>query len=462
MLEVLSKPADQIIISDIKSLIELEVPEGEQIEFKAELPAKGDGSPDPWMSGENRIGERAKNTILEEAVAFANAHDGALLLGIGESNTNPPVAATISPLPRCAELAERLQLVFRDCVEPPLPRIEIFAVPTEDDDGVVVIRVGRSRLAPHRVTKTFVCPVRRSDRCEKMTMREIQDMTLNVSRGLERLEKRLSERSTRFQQEFRRLKTPGDAFGIRMTATPVGDDIQFERVFRQNSIVEELEEPWRKILYQPGSGETGTRISRDGHIPSVQELRSGRSGSERVVDDDLIGPDIFPSSWRPRLRAARAEPDLNHFSTGLHRNSYREIHCDGLVELGFVEVRQHMSEGKLRTSFLSPKLVIPMFANLVVWAARVRCQAGIPTAEYALEVEIYAKGGSVQVGFEGVVIGRVFEEGTLQPDMKIRYSLDNPDESNNLLQLFDRDFQNSYGREILDDQGTFTIQNWSG
>ena len=56
MIEAFSKPADQIGIRDIQSLIDSQVPEGEQIEFKESLPAKGDGSPDPWMSG-GEIGE---------------------------------------------------------------------------------------------------------------------------------------------------------------------------------------------------------------------------------------------------------------------------------------------------------------------------------------------------------------------------------------------------------------------
>jgi len=64
-------------------------------------------------------------------------------------------------------------LVFRDRVELQLPRLEVFAVATKEENGVIILRIGRSRLAPHRVTKTLVCPVRRSDRCEAMTMREI-------------------------------------------------------------------------------------------------------------------------------------------------------------------------------------------------------------------------------------------------------------------------------------------------
>ena len=215
MLEVLSKPLGEITTADIQSLIDEKVPEGERIEFKRGLPASK-GKTDPWMDGRDEIRDYAKNGILEEVVAFANAYGGVLLIGIEESKTTPHIAADILPIPRCTDLAERLKLVFRDCVEPQLTRFDIVGIPTEGESGVVMIRVGKSRLAPHRVTKTLVCPIRRADRCEKMTMREIQDMTLNVSRGLERLDKRLSERSKRFKKEFDRLVPHRNAFGIRL------------------------------------------------------------------------------------------------------------------------------------------------------------------------------------------------------------------------------------------------------
>ena len=115
MIEVLSKPADQISIGDIESLIDSQVPESEQIEFKESLPARRN-STDPWIEGKNTIGNQAKDKILEEVVAFANAYGGVCLLGIKESSTKPPVAAEISPIPRCTDLAERLKLVFpRSC-----------------------------------------------------------------------------------------------------------------------------------------------------------------------------------------------------------------------------------------------------------------------------------------------------------------------------------------------------------
>ena len=438
MIEVLSKSVDQIGIRDIKSLIDSKVPEGEQIEFKEELQAKGDGSPDPWMEGKNKIGDRARNEILEEVVAFANAHGGALLLGIRESNTKPSVAASISPIPRCAELAERLKLVFRDCVEPQLPRIEIFAVPTEGESGVIVIRVGRSRLAPHRVTTTLVCPVRRSDRCEKMTMREIQDMTLNVARGLERLERRLLERSERFQQEFDRLETPDDGFGIRLTAAPVGEEVRFDRVFREGGLAEDLEEPWHRVR-----NESTTRQLND--------------------------PGISLSPWQPKLRAARQDCSCEGF-VDQSVNIYREIHCDGLIELGVVSASECSDDtNKL---LLSPDWLVVFLANLAAWADRVRSQALAPTAEYAVDVEVHTIGRPVTVltgnagpSWKLSSPRRPFvveTSGILQPGLTKfpRYSLNDANAIPSLLESFNCDFWNSIGLDIGDAERTLAIPDW--
>ena len=392
MIEVLSKPADQIGIDDIKALIVSEVLEGEQIEFKENLPAKRQTS-DPWTTGKDQIGDFAKDKILMEVVAFANAHGGALLLGVKESDTKPPFAAKILLIPRCADLAERLKMIFRDRVEPQLPTLEVVAIPTEGESGIIVIRVRRSRLAPHRVTQTLVCPVRRSDRCEEMTMREIQDMTLNVSRGLERLEKRISERSERFQREFDCLKTPEDAFGIRLTATPVGEEVRLDRVFWKGALVEEFQKPQISVFRRSENGGK-TELSALEHIHG-----------------------LYPSNWRPRLRAARSEGILQPIDS-LTRSSYQELHCDGLIELGFVSVRSDRTPPSFGdTPFsctLHNELPVVMFANLAVWADHVRKQALAPAAEYALEVEIRVLRDVIQITRDSGPAGHL-SLGTLQP-----------------------------------------------
>ena len=433
MIEVLSKPVEQISNQDIQSLIDSQVPEGERIEYKRELPENGNND---WIN-QRKIRDKTKDKILKEAVAFANAYGGALLLGIDESKAKPPVAAKISPIPRCMELAERLKLVFRDRVEPQLIRPEIFAVPTNGDSGVVVIRVGgSSRLAPHRVTKILVCPIRRQDRCEELSMREIQEMTLNVSRGLERLEKRLTDRDECFEQEFRFLENPTKAFGVRVTAMPIGDEIGFDRVYSSRKIVDELNEPWRKIFLAQNGGE-----------PGIFE----------------VFPELCPIFWRPMLRAVRAD-DTSYFANkrvlnnpAPEYNVYREIHCDGLVELGFVASRSFSDP---YDNYLEPGMPLILLANLIVQATRLREQAGVPTAEYAIEVQILAKGTTITVGRPEQRFGRPVGEFDSGSVTFPRYPLGDSAEALDLLNLLRRDFYNALGEDIDTAEDTWTIENW--
>ena len=433
MIDIISIPVEQIGESEIEALIETQVPEGEQIEFKESL-RKRRNSPDPWILGKNEIGEGARDEVLEEAVAFANAHGGALLIGIRESKSKPPVAAEITPVPRCFELAERFKLKFRDCVEPQIPSLEVFAIPTDGESGVVIVRVGRSRLAPHRVKGTLKCTFRQADRCESMTMREIQDMTLNVSRGMERFDKRLAERSERFRREFDLLATPGDAFGLRFTALPVGEEVRFDRVYRQRKIIDELYTPWRTVIWKKGND------------------------SRRL--EGL--PEFPPIYWRPILRGARADihpPANSHLYTG-----YQELHCDGLIELGFVTCN-HVSP-------LDPDLPLVLFANTVVWANYIRRQSSVPLAEYGLEVEIHVTGNSVRVGkyndpiFKAMTASAAAQGDDREVDNyfpKIsnvkfpKYSLDSEETPAKLLSIFNQDFWNWLGKYIPSEGEEFEI-----
>ena len=89
MTAILSKPTDQITAL-VRSLVTSHVPEGERMEFKRELPAKGTSNRDPWMIGQMKIGGHAKDQILKEVVSFANAYGGVLVLGIEEDKNATP------------------------------------------------------------------------------------------------------------------------------------------------------------------------------------------------------------------------------------------------------------------------------------------------------------------------------------------------------------------------------------
>ena len=405
MISVLSKPADQIGVADIQELIDSQVPEGEQIEFKQSLPTE-DGSPDRWVTHGDRIGRTAKNKILEESVAFANAYAGTLVLGIAESTTRPPVAASICPIPKCKELAERLKLVFRDGVEPQIPSLQVFAVPTDGDGGVVIIRVGKSRLAPHRVQQTRECKIRRADRCEGMSMREIQDLTLNISRGTERLESRLTERAENLLLEFKRRRVHGKPFGVRVSAVPVGEERLFDRVYGDEDL----------------------------HRPCLELSFFG----------EIVQVDCRESSWwKPRLRAARWDHTLGSVEDP-YFYCFDEIHCDGIVEMSEISA----SNG------LDPLSVLRTFASVAVWADHVRNAALRPVLEYAIDVEIYALyrdlsilGGSNYRRFTHAdaddILGILPVGKTAFP----RYSLASSADIATIVTLFERDFWNSIGQD---------------
>ena len=425
MVGVRTKPREQIGLDDIHELINSRVPEGEHFEFKETLPGKGKHR-DSWIRGKNNIGQEAKNKVLEEAVAFANAHGGVLLIGIKESDTEePPFAAEITPLPRCAALVDRFSSIFSACVEPQIPSLEVFAVPTEcdDDSGVLVIRVGRSRLAPHRVTTTRECTVRRRDRCEKLTMWEIQDMTLNTSRGMERFEGRLSDRSARFQDELNKLGPLDQAFGWRITALPVGEDVRLNHVFHGRELIARFDTRWRTVKNKTADGIDRT-LDCQGHF------------------------DV--KHWRPILRGARTEIHPPHQKNPRYVG-YQELHCDGLIEIGYGE----------RNLYFHRDLPVVLFANMLVWLNQIKCTLETPIVEYGLEVELSHHGRPVHVvsdlrlNLEDLINylsksdpEKLNEDYPQISNVKFpRYALEGEDTNpNNLLTMFWQDFQHSLGR----------------
>ena len=425
MLKILTKRPDQIDISDIEELITSGVPEGQHLEFKSTLPSNGK-KPDPWFDGQNKIGDKARNELLEEAVAFANAQGGTLLVGISESKDKPPIADKVMPLPECAELADRLGKMLRDCVKPQIPQLEVFGVPVVGDSGVIVIRVGQSRLAPHQVATTRICSVRQADRCERMEMKDIQEMTLRVhagvSKDIERFEKRLSDRSAVFQEELSRLITPHESFGIRFTALPLGDDIQFDSVFQKSE-----------------------------HFTKWCPVYEKTDGPLRQLKNPYGYPPQDPQSWRPMMRGTRNETETQ--SGGSFMFSYQELHCDGLLELVYLSCNQGFLTNKNPhiPMYCDPDWPFSLFANTVNWANHLRESSSALMSEYRLQVEIQYKGTiPVYVAQDDHVFRQLqmLLNPPKLPSSKIfpTYTLDIQTSPAVLLQTFYRDFWNWLGR----------------
>jgi hypothetical protein len=216
---MLTKPFDQITADDIHDLCTRKAYENQLLEFKRELPAERN-RPDPWLKGGD-FTAYARDRLYREAVAFANAQGGTLVLGIEETKDKPPRAAAILPLPRIHDLATRMGDAASACIDPVLPGLQIRGIEVGTaGEGVLIFRVLASPLGPHRVASDGHAFIRRGASSVQMTMREIQDLTLDLARGAERLDTIFRERASRFQEWWQGVS--GQNGVCRITAVPLG------------------------------------------------------------------------------------------------------------------------------------------------------------------------------------------------------------------------------------------------
>jgi hypothetical protein len=75
---VFTKPLEAVTADDVADVCSRHLPEGQTVEFKQALSAKG--GRDKWHEGADSIGEPARNELLSEAVALANSDGGTLIV----------------------------------------------------------------------------------------------------------------------------------------------------------------------------------------------------------------------------------------------------------------------------------------------------------------------------------------------------------------------------------------------
>lgn len=397
------KRLSELKTADIERLIKEEVQEGTEIEFKEALPAQR-GKRDPWLEGGGRVGDFARNKILEEIIAFANAYGGVLVIGISETAKKPARAAGIVPLPECAELAERLRLQCRDCIEPQVPLIEVAGVPTEENGcGVVVFRVPKSQMAPHRHTVTRECYTRRADRTEKMTMREIQDLTLLVERGLAALGAKFEVRREEFVKEFQVFVADRErAYGVRATLMPL-TPLYIERVHNNDKVT-----------------------------PPLLTL-TGMVGEDGPYE--LFVP-VYGEQWCPIMRGTRCVTSNDDLTLR------REAFCDGLIEYAMLYRRERPQPR------IFPSWIFGLVTNALCAVERFRRAADAPEVEYGLEFELQVIGEELPVGLYGhnhfgYQLGPFPAGQSLFP----RYSIGSPDEFARTTTLLERDFWHTAGHD---------------
>jgi hypothetical protein len=376
MRQLFEKPLSDWEWSDIGTLISNEVEESQYFEFKATLPSR-DGGTDPWQSGRPRVSDYARDTIAEEMAAFANSYGGLLILGVSESEDNPPRAAALGNLIRdCVDCAARLDPAIRSRFDPPIQGFELRALvsPDGNGEGVLVLRVPASSLSPHGVGRPPACYVRRGAMKEPTTMRDLQNIFWETRARSERVRAIQEERRQAIREIFRK-KTEGSLFS-RYDKKFVDKELAF-LAFRCTCI------PVQSLAI---SGIAGKLRTSPMERPHLRDVRASPA----------FGTGPFPYGWRPKAHGARAEggPDYSLWT----------IHDDGLMEAAGLSIGEKHHPGWFAASV----------AQVLIMAEWLRVKAGRPDIPFVVDCEF------LHDGYARIGVGAGQSPNMDPPDEEIR------------------------------------------
>ncbi|HEY4211561.1 MAG TPA: ATP-binding protein [Steroidobacteraceae bacterium] len=409
------KELAEITAQDLQSLCDREWMEDEQIDFKETIPHREGESKDPWRD-ERRIKDHGRDQLLAAVVAFANSYGGDLVVGIKEGSGSPGRAESLAPIPACEEAGHRLAQAANACIDPPLASLQVRAVPTDAaGGGVLILRTGVSRAAPHRLSTTKECYHRVRHETLPMTMRQVQDLTFKVSRGLEAVDRRRTE----LRQSFRAWSDAKGAparvkqLAYRVTCIPTAPECQLDRVYGVDDIK-----------------------------PTLDNISVKTRGREYA-----FGPSMHSSLYfRPMLRGTEA---------GQYSDTDRwrvQLYCDGAITYEFwkntVESEDDALPARERIHLLYPEYLFGVAINAFDAADRFRRAAAAGVVDYACDIEI-ATTHSLPVPYLGQTYEtpHAFSRGIHSFPTYVVGGLET---RNEVLSLMWRDFWNALGLQYGD------------
>lgn len=134
---MIDKPLDQIGVADLEALVTYGRSEGRSLDFKLIFPGAG---------------EKAVKDFLADVSAFANTDGGDIVIGVREDGNG--VAAEIVGISAATLDTDLLRIEdqLRNCIDPRIPQFRVQTITLASGAAVLVMRVGASTVAPHRVT----------------------------------------------------------------------------------------------------------------------------------------------------------------------------------------------------------------------------------------------------------------------------------------------------------------------
>jgi Putative DNA-binding domain len=419
-MRILREPIESITAQDVQQLCADQVSEGSEIELKADLPSKDGLGKDSWHTGKS-VGQYARNEIAEEIIAFANTFGGVVCIGINETKDHPKRAANPNPLPRVHDLARQLRQAVYDIIDPPLPILESWGIDLGSGCGVVLLRVSPSRRRPHRHQANKEVFIRRSDESVRLSMREIQELTIHAVSEAAKIDTTIAERRGEHRKDVLQF--------LESTRSPQeriwGGGLQF-------------------FAMPTSSFDLGRVVGR----PELTNLSSTVIADFSAAKYPCAWPHATTLEWRPGLRRISAEKRVSERKTDY-----------SLLTSGACEISFSFKATDDRPGLFAGWLVGGLGAMLG-WIERIRAE-GRSTVEFALAPQLSIFGKSISLCRYG---SSSFAEGhatTLPPgfhEFPIM-SVGPVEEFPKLLLRFDEDFWNLGGYDTQRTAPSFTFGN---
>ncbi|MGB8817308.1 MAG: ATP-binding protein [Rhizobiaceae bacterium] len=272
--ELVSKPVHEWTLDDLNLIVERQSEESQFLEFKEHMPVKNQGL--GWnFNGILHANQR--DGLAKEIVAFANAYGGHLIVGIKETEEKPSRAERLGDVNNdVAELAERLRSALNSVIDPPINGLGIQPIISSSSGGCfLAINVPRSTHAPHGFGKPPEAYMRRADRSEPMTMRDMENVFWEARTRRERVAGEFAKAKEGFIRKELQRGELQVAF-IAVSETPCFSDSLLEAVSVRNP------RKWAGIYQVPGGGIfRGPENCPDGWMPDINGLRTGFDSDER-------------------------------------------------------------------------------------------------------------------------------------------------------------------------------------
>jgi hypothetical protein len=408
---------ESLAAPDVLQVCADQVPEGTEVEYKSDLPVKDGRAQDTWHTG-GAVGDYARNAIAEEITAFANTMGGTVCIGIAETQDHPKRADSPRPLPRVHELARRIRQAVYGVIDPPLPVLEAVGIDMDGQgNGVVVLRVPPSRRRPHRHAVSKEVFYRRADESVRISMREIQELTIQAVSEAAHTESKIREGRDRFREASARW------------------------IKNAHHVHEEHWGAALQFFAMPASPIDLVRVVGRPNLINMNSMLIATTGRGNT---EMKWPFLPTTQWRPGLRSISS----SYTATGTRHAAY-SLETDGTCELSMclklTEDRRDIYESWL----------LGGFGTILSWIGRLKKESGIGV-EYILapQISVLSKPATLKA-----IEGEFDFDGQLPVgtyDFPL-ISVGSAEEESALVRTFDADIWNLAGEDALRRPRSFVL-----